>query len=188
VGTREPAGLKPLLAYVLAAASNSLPSPTIGMATMANAAAAAVLALTTPFVQPPTCSDIFSTTSITRSWTTVSYSSFSYSTVIITGYITVSNRDDPRFAACQPSGWAEVPTQSQFSFSPAVCPSGWTAYGLDTTAATVSTAYCCASGYYYYGSPLWLGDATISGVSSFACFNTDGSSPATTTTTAGEGF
>jgi hypothetical protein len=67
-----------------------------------------------------------------------------FSSELVTAHIALSNSADPRFATCQPSGWAAVPPASRFSFSPAVCPSGWTAYDLGTTAASVSTAYCCA--------------------------------------------
>ncbi|KAK4042048.1 hypothetical protein C8A01DRAFT_33935 [Parachaetomium inaequale] len=69
-----------------------------------------ILALSTPFVQPATCTNIFSTSILTA---TVR------STNIISG------------------------STSRFAFSPAVCPSGWTAYNLGTD-GPVSTADCCA--------------------------------------------
>ncbi|KAK3942447.1 hypothetical protein QBC46DRAFT_447868 [Diplogelasinospora grovesii] len=101
-------------------------------------------ALTTPFNPPSSssCASIFDVTRIKLL--------FNDSEQIVTAL--VSNAADPRFAACQPTGWA-----GRFSFSPAVCPSAWTYYELSQTvvqiitegkaSSTYSTAYCCASGF-----------------------------------------
>jgi len=97
-------------------------------------------ALTTPFVPPPGCADQFITTSYT-----------SWSSIIIP--VLASGPVDSRFASCQPSGWNAG--NASFHFSPAVCPSGWTAYALGgtvsyvedpttTSVTTFSTAHCCS--------------------------------------------
>ncbi len=113
-----------------------------------------LLALPTAFVQPATCTDIFSTSVLTTTitYTQVEYGSTTLSTTAYEASITVSDPADPRFAACQPPGWASVAPESRFSFSPAVCPSGWTAYDLDTV-GDVSTAFCCARYDLHYLRP-----------------------------------
>ncbi|KAK4031653.1 hypothetical protein C8A01DRAFT_21172, partial [Parachaetomium inaequale] len=96
----------------------------------------------TPFVPPQSCADQFITA------TFISNSS---------GTVTVLASDpaNSRFAACQPSGWdAGGEGERSFQFSPAVCPSGWTAYKLGRTVSgvgvpvthkkTFSAAYCCS--------------------------------------------
>ncbi len=104
------------------------------------------VALTTPFAQPGRCSDIFSTTSFGIAATG---SAQPYITVA------VSDASDPRFTACMPSGWGSLAPERRFEFSPAACPSGWTAYNLRSTDLTttasgstvyagLTTAYCCA--------------------------------------------
>ncbi|KAK1764331.1 hypothetical protein QBC33DRAFT_497975 [Phialemonium atrogriseum] len=100
-----------------------------------------LLAMTTPFVQPPDCTDVFSTTDIVTSFYWGNYSE-------TTLHVSISGPDGSRFTSCQPSGWANVAPQSRFHFSPAVCPSGWTAYHLEpfqTVTPAITTAYCCAS-------------------------------------------
>ncbi|KAL2830154.1 hypothetical protein BJY01DRAFT_227450 [Aspergillus pseudoustus] len=69
------------------------------------------------------------------------------------------------FTSCQPSGWASVVPGSRFSFSPAVCPSGWAAWEIGTTtpevgSAVITTAWCCdrpftlyPSAHYAFASP-----------------------------------
>ncbi|KAL3482637.1 hypothetical protein BJX62DRAFT_245699 [Aspergillus germanicus] len=59
----------------------------------------------------------------------------------------VSDPANEGFTTCQPSGWGSVVPESRFSFSPAVCPSGWAAWEIGTTAAevgsgVVTTAWC----------------------------------------------
>jgi hypothetical protein len=104
-----------------------------------------LLAMHTPFAQPATCSDIFSTTTLTTTLTTtyVTSGSTTLSSSVYAAKVAVSNPADPRFTTCQPPGWAGVVPESRFSFSPAVCPSGWTAHYLGT-AGPVTTAHCCA--------------------------------------------
>ncbi|KAK4031702.1 hypothetical protein C8A01DRAFT_51311 [Parachaetomium inaequale] len=124
-----------------------------------SSATAALQALTTPFVPPPSCTDQFITTSYTTQ-----------SRVII---VHASGPADSRFAACQPSGWDAG--ESSFQFSPAVCPSGWGAYRLGVTtsylgvAATRSTsfttAYCCSSAFYFD----YVNSFTAQGIDSEAC-------------------
>jgi hypothetical protein len=102
-----------------------------------------LLALTTPFVQRPECASVWDLTS-------VSSNSDGTSTTIT---ILASDAADARFASCQPSAWDNIVPTSRFSFSPAVCPSGWTYYAMASTESiaanekdisTYSTAYCCA--------------------------------------------
>jgi hypothetical protein len=55
----------------------------------------------------------------------------------------------PDFASCQPSGWDSIIPESRFSFSPAVCPSGWETFEIGTTTREqddeiVTTAWCCS--------------------------------------------
>ncbi|KFZ20633.1 hypothetical protein V502_03115 [Pseudogymnoascus sp. VKM F-4520 (FW-2644)] len=114
----------------------STPSPT----------ATKLLTLKTPFVQRPDCASIWDLTSVP-----LRVSGVSTSVTIL-----VSDAADERFASCQPSGWDSIVPASCFSFSPAVCPSGWTYYAMASTVSvadngrdesTFSTAYCCASGH-----------------------------------------
>ena len=113
--------------------------------------AAAPHALTTPFVPPQNCSDQFVTTSFESSFYWHSGSNTTVS-------ILASGPADYRFAACQPPGWDQG--TSSFHFSPAVCPSGWTAYDLAprfpavispaTSQKTVWTAHCCSRYIPFY--------------------------------------
>lgn len=121
-----------------------------GIIPTATTAAAALVALTTPFVQPPSCTNLFATTSLVSSF---NWNDYSETTV----QIVFSDPANPQFASCQPSGWDNVAPESRFSFSPAVCPSGWTAYDVvasetdisSTSLSTVSTAYCCSRQVLY---------------------------------------
>lgn len=110
------------------------------MATTSTATATSLLALTTPFSQPNDCTDVFSTTDIVTSFWWGDYSE-------TTLHVSVSGPAGSHFASCQPSGWADVVPERRFSFSPAVCPYGWTAYELGpitTLDPPITTAYCCA--------------------------------------------
>jgi hypothetical protein len=119
---------------------STTPETTTSSTTKTTLPTTAVLqALTTPFVAPPGCADQFLT-----------YLSTYYNSAVTT--ILASGPADSRFASCQPSGWNAGPS---FQFSPAVCPSGWTAYDVGgTTSAiieptsthtrTFTTAYCCS--------------------------------------------
>lgn len=120
----------------------STPSPT----------ATKLLTLTTPFVQRPDCASIWDLTSVPSRVSGVSTS--------VT--ILVSDAADEGFASCQPSGWDSIVPANRFSFSPAVCPSGWTYYAMASTVSvadngrdesTFSTAYCCAR---YIGARVYL--------------------------------
>ncbi len=119
---------------------STTPETTTSSATTTTLSTTAVLqALTTPFVAPPDCADQFLT-----------YRSTYYNSAVTT--ILASGPADSRFASCQPSGWNAGPS---FQFSPAVCPSGWTAYDVGGTISaiiepatthtrTFTTAYCCS--------------------------------------------
>ncbi|KAK3344256.1 hypothetical protein B0T25DRAFT_573208 [Lasiosphaeria hispida] len=132
---------------------------------------ALISTLTTPFIQPSGCDSIFSTTSVFE--TDYDYSGGRYVTGTIE--VAISDRNDPKFTSCQPSRWADVVYESQFSFSPAVCPGGWTAYELRE--AGVRTAFCCQSGYVYASGP-----ANVPGVAlGNGCYSEIGVTPATTT-------
>lgn len=97
-------------------------------------------ALQTPFVQPTSCADVIAP----------------YTTSVLTGTTVVINTwgpvTAPAFTSCQPTQWQGLNNpNAPLSFSPAVCPSQWTAYNLalantaDTPASVVeTTAYCCA--------------------------------------------
>ncbi|KAK3376335.1 hypothetical protein B0T24DRAFT_618474 [Lasiosphaeria ovina] len=122
--------------------------------------ATSLLALTTPFVRPPSCGEIFSTSSIVSSYWWDDYS-------LTTVQVLASDAADPRFASCQPPGWGAVVSASRFSFSPAVCPTGWTAYSVKALAAQSTTAYCCDRDYHLE----WpVSDLSINGIASPACF------------------
>ncbi len=119
---------------------STTPETTTSSTTTTTLSITAVLqALTTPFVAPPGCADQFLT-----------YLSTYHDTAVTT--ILASGPADYRFASCQPSGWIASPS---FQFSPAVCPSGWTAYDVGGTASaiiepttthtrTFTTACCCS--------------------------------------------
>jgi len=92
--------------------------------------------LTTPFEYVPSCTN----TPVT---TTSLVSKFYWAETTTTLQVTAPDEGDDRFSSCQPPGWDSGPTESPFSFSPAVCPSGWTAYSLSTTLSTITIAYCC---------------------------------------------
>ncbi|KAK5653253.1 hypothetical protein OQA88_9152 [Cercophora sp. LCS_1] len=122
--------------------------------------------MTTPFVQPASCSDIFTTTSTI--WREGGKNNILQ--------IVVSNPFDERFTACQPFGWkldtAATTTSEAFFFSPAVCPSGWKAYdlvqSLNTKGEPTNKGYCCASGYEF--DKIFQGPSiSLSGVNDPAC-------------------
>ncbi|KAF2004630.1 hypothetical protein P154DRAFT_35386 [Amniculicola lignicola CBS 123094] len=103
-----------------------------------------LLPLTTPFIPPPDCSDIFITTH-----TVTSYSWNNYTETTLTALY--SDPGSEQFTRCQPPGWDKVISKSRFHFSPAVCPDQWTAYNLEavyvdvpTLTKRATTAFCCA--------------------------------------------
>ncbi|RKU41818.1 hypothetical protein DL546_003840 [Coniochaeta pulveracea] len=138
----------------------------------------ALQALTTPFVPPPNCADQFTTTSIMSSYTSGTKSGDSVIPFL------ASDPADPRFSACQPSGW-DWNLGSDFQFSPAVCPSGWTAYNLGGTVyqGQFTTAYCCSSGFTYTTIDGYRPGSPGEGISTEACFATMTDSPAAPTAT-----
>ncbi|KAL2810105.1 hypothetical protein BJX63DRAFT_434625 [Aspergillus granulosus] len=139
---------------------------------------AAPQALTTPFVPPESCIDQFRTTSYISSFR---WNSFSTTTL----RVLVSEEAE----SCLPSGWDG--RGSELRFSPAVCPSAWTAYDLGGTVSverslvtrskTVSTAFCCSSGF----TLSYLSGIPIPDTAANACFQpipTTAPSPSSTTT------
>ncbi|KAH8601095.1 hypothetical protein B0O99DRAFT_736338 [Bisporella sp. PMI_857] len=132
------------------------------------ATTAALLAITTPFIPPPSCTPIRDMTSflttVDSTWAyQASNNASRYITSISTSWVSVllSNPSNLGFTACQPSGWASMVPPQGLSFSPAVCPSGWLAHSVRTTSLVkekstkiISTAYCCESGYelWRYGT------------------------------------
>jgi hypothetical protein len=106
--------------------------------TTTTAIATALLALTTPFIQPLKCESHFSLTliptttrTITVRYTTL-YEKTSYPPCLVSTPV----------ASCYPPSWEAVVPESRFHFSPAVCPSNWTYYNI-AISGTVSTACCC---------------------------------------------
>jgi len=102
-----------------------------------------LLPLATPFVPPPECTSIWSAAVVSTSANGSS----------LTLTILASDAANPRFTSCQPQGWATNIPARRFSYSPAVCPSGWTYRGMEETtkindrghhiANIFSTAICC---------------------------------------------
>ena len=102
--------------------------------TMSSTSSTTPIPLTTPFIFPSNCSNRFPDTIIE----TQSYVSGAY-----TYNLFPSRENDP---LCQPSGVTTYPTPGR-QFSPAVCPSAWTAYDvrvLTYQTGTVSIAKCCS--------------------------------------------
>jgi hypothetical protein len=98
--------------------------------------------MTTPFVQPSGCDTIRNF--ITRPFYEQNGGRFEDPSFQLVLY---SDPLDPRFTACQPSGWSTRNIYSRFTYRPGVCPSGWTAYDLSaigTGESRRSTAVCCA--------------------------------------------
>jgi hypothetical protein len=106
----------------------------MSLTTSATSAVTSMQALTTPFVYAEACSD--------TSFITTSINGWKDSTIPIEIELLVPDLADDRFSSCQPSGWSSRYQMTAFSFSPAVCPSGWTAYNLMVgNSDTVAT--CC---------------------------------------------
>ncbi|KAL4758192.1 uncharacterized protein BDW70DRAFT_162773 [Aspergillus foveolatus] len=106
------------------------------------------MSLTTPFNPPPDCS--------IQDLTTITATSHSTAETVP---VLLSDPADPRFTECQPSNWASAPSSSRFSYSPAVCPSDWLAWSIATTelqAETVTTAWCCHTGYTLEPYPAYI--------------------------------
>ncbi|OAA43362.1 hypothetical protein BBO_04505 [Beauveria brongniartii RCEF 3172] len=104
--------------------------------------------LTTLFTQPNECTSLFTSLNTTNT--------FYESGQLETWSYYQSNTADARFSSCNPPGW----DINNFTFSPAVCPSGWIYYFVTLTPAgrderTYTQEHCCASGFTYekYGQP-----------------------------------
>lgn len=100
--------------------------------------------LTTPFVPPSQCTPVLNWTAATVAVTLGdSYGSTTYSRILLP----VTNS---QYSACQPSGWTNIESDYRFSFSKAVCPSGYNYNQLSdlfnnqpNTETIRTTAYCC---------------------------------------------
>ncbi|SCO84546.1 uncharacterized protein FRV6_08673 [Fusarium oxysporum] len=94
------------------------------------------IALTTPFSPPSSCQPSWNRTSLV--WT--QDGTFTYLVLV-----SVSP------TSCYPSGWESSEGESLFTFSPAVCPSGWDYWKMARSgdSPAVSTAYCCESGFTF---------------------------------------
>ncbi|ERS98566.1 hypothetical protein HMPREF1624_05351 [Sporothrix schenckii ATCC 58251] len=121
-------------------------APTTALSTVNTASSATnstLRPMQTAFEQPVSCTGHFSTTSYLYYNTT----NFDYTHVTLA----ISDTRHPQFATCQPPGWDTVVPRQRFVFSPGVCPQAWTAYDLSATTTryetTVSSAYCCSSGF-----------------------------------------
>ncbi|VUC24038.1 unnamed protein product [Clonostachys rosea] len=99
-------------------------------------------ALTTPFVPPTGCADKFPLTiGITDSGLSNGTKTSSVLTILASG------PDASGYADCQPSQWNTA--DSSLSFSPAVCPSAWTAYRISQNSNGTWEAHCCSRGFIY---------------------------------------
>ncbi|KAF5718881.1 hypothetical protein FGLOB1_1455 [Fusarium globosum] len=110
---------------------NATPSSSMNTATTVER-----IALTTPFSPPNDCRSNWRKTSLL--WT--QDGTFTYP-VLVSAPPT----------SCYPSGWGSGEADSLFTFSPAVCPSGWDYWEMSRSGGSpaVSTAYCCESGFTF---------------------------------------
>ncbi|KAF4949821.1 hypothetical protein FGADI_8618 [Fusarium gaditjirri] len=94
------------------------------------------IALTTPFSPPNGCQPSWEKKSLV--WT--QDGTFTYP-VLVSAPPT----------SCYPSGWESSDAESLFTFSPAVCPSGWDYWEMARSGdyPALSTAYCCESGFTF---------------------------------------
>ncbi|KAK4445600.1 hypothetical protein QBC34DRAFT_472141 [Podospora aff. communis PSN243] len=107
--------------------------------TIANLTTSANPAMVTPFPRPDICSDVMTTSLLSC------YNSSDDSRPPVT--VVIPNEADPRHASCNPPGWnSKLPRWRRYIFSPAVCPSHWTAYEIGKAGRT-STANCCPNGF-----------------------------------------
>ncbi|KAJ6779560.1 hypothetical protein PWT90_10012 [Aphanocladium album] len=117
-------------------------------ATPTSSTTVALPPLTTIFIQPSNCASLFTGFNFTSTRTG------SYKNSFTTWTASQSNTADPRFSSCNPPGW----DVAGFTFSPAVCPSGWIYYSAsqaapDSRQRAHSLASCCARGYTYESLP-----------------------------------
>ncbi|CAK7207074.1 hypothetical protein SEUCBS139899_009882 [Sporothrix eucalyptigena] len=141
-----------------------------------------LLALTTPFVQTGSCNNLYSTT---YAYATGGSAKGSNGSNVSNGSngpnafpsitVYVSDTANPSFTACQPSGWANVAPRLRNSFSPAVCPSDWTAYYIrpetngDTGKTAVAVATCCTRDHSPVHFPSGI---SVAGVGVSPCMST----------------
>lgn len=87
--------------------------------------------LNTPFAPPPTCLDVFSTTSVTR--------------MQLPTVVTVVVSDAKGRSGCYPTNWRlpEI-TRNGFTCDACVCPRDWTAYDMRIAAYSSYIATCCS--------------------------------------------
>ena len=112
-------------------------------ATTTETTATRVQPLTTPFVFPPACRSHFSST-----YTFTQHRANAYPAIFrVVASIPSQN------STCQPTGWNAG--SAPFVFSPAVCPSEWTAYELKVyTSSWEDEAFISNSSYTRYLSTL----------------------------------
>ena len=127
------------------------------------------VALTTPYVQPSSCTNIrdlgiFHTNEYNSALGTLSYT---YRQISAVG----SPIFHPKFSGCQPPGW-KAPASMLIGrilpplyFSPAVCPSDWATHSIYVSAKSYleesatgfcTGAYCCKRYVHYPLPPLKL--------------------------------
>ncbi|OAR03096.1 hypothetical protein LLEC1_07036 [Akanthomyces lecanii] len=134
--------------------------------------------LTTPFIPPTQCTPVQNWTAATVTVTLGdSFGNMTYSQILLP----VTNA---QYSACQPAGWDNIDTDHRFSYSKAVCPSGYNYNQLSdlfnnqlNTETIRTTAYCCPSGFSY----TMFYDRDISGISGANCIKTTTLTPATQT-------
>ncbi|KAK4460476.1 hypothetical protein QBC42DRAFT_332384 [Cladorrhinum samala] len=151
----------------ISAAIASTPTSTTKPTTSTSSTSPTIEPTITPFVQPPSCANLF---------TTITTSGLIYGNITAaTLPLVLSNTADPLFSACQQPGWDRGGAgkhRRSFWFSPAVCPSAWTAYDvLADSKSKTSSAYCCSPGYTH-GWPPIQSMSRVPGYNSrdFACY------------------
>ena len=123
------------------------------------------VALTTPYVQPSSCTNIRDLGIFQTNEYDSVLGSLSYKRITAIG----SPIFHPKFSGCQPSGWdapASWPTGRivpALYFSPAVCPSDWATHSIyvspmsyfdESSTETYTGAYCCKRYVQYILPPL----------------------------------
>jgi len=114
------------------------------------ATATALLALTTPFIQPPGCER-----DLTQTRKSPSIEYIQTYTVLNSTRTYTKNTYIPVLepvASCVPSGWDKIVPQSRYHFSPAVCPSAWIYYDMaavTSDGSSATTAFCCARSIFF---------------------------------------
>ena len=106
------------------------------LTTSISATATALLALSTPFIQPSGCESHWTLT-VVPSTTTQRFP-------VATSVFMISVLVSKPVASCYPSGWDRLVPEQRFQFRPAVCPSGWTYYDMTVdNVQSTSSAFCC---------------------------------------------